>query len=186
MYWFWYWLNWDKTYIAFALLTFVPLSVDPPFSLCLSCYLLINISSSFCYSWLHLHLTPPSSSLLSATSPSCRDACKASSKNTTCWPGRGSAIVLRNSSSSSVNARPRCVTSSSNTWWAWRCYYLPSTLSASRSPISPHARLPSLSWATRASSGQKGKRREQRRWVCHRYDAVVAAFLPIDGAPGVG
>lgn len=58
MYWFWYWLNWDKTYIAFALLTFVPLSVDPPFSLCLSCYLLINISSSFCYSWLHLHLTP--------------------------------------------------------------------------------------------------------------------------------
>lgn len=95
----------------------------------------------------------------------CRGAWESACRNTTCWPGRGSAAVSTNSSSSSANARPLCRTSSSNTWWAWRCLYLPSTPSASESPTSPSTRFPSLSWATRASSGQKGKMRsQQRRW----------------------
>lgn len=111
-----------------------------------------------------LSLSPIPFRLL-ATNPSCQDACEAASRNITSWLGRGSAIASGDSSSSSVSARPQCVTSSSNTWWAWRCCYPLSTLSVSKSPTSLHTRWTSLSWATRASSGQKGKRRrEQRRW----------------------
>jgi len=101
----------------------------------------VSVSSAPCPSLLpvpflsslhHILLTLILLFPLLATNPSCQKACEATSRNTTSWLGRGSAIASRSSSSSSVTARPRCVTSGSSTWWAWRCCCPPSSPSASR------------------------------------------------------
>lgn len=93
---------------------------------------------------------------IQATSPFCLSACEATSRNTTSWPGRGSAIASRDSSNSSTSARPLCPTWSSSTWWTWKDCCPPSTLSAFKSLTSPHMRRPSWSRVTKGSSGWKG------------------------------